>query len=129
MQKVEKNRILYEAFRTAGFLCIFKPTIFTSNNLLKENCDAELVLHAMIQYPYYDGAVIVTGDGDFHCLIQYLIQNHKLKKLLIPNQKRYSALLKRFPSPFLGFLTDLKSNLEYRKRTPQGRNLKGRFSS
>ena len=35
--------------------------------LAKENVDAELVLHAMIEYPNYDRAIIVTGDGDFYC--------------------------------------------------------------
>lgn len=126
---IQKNYLLYEAFRKAGFLCIFKPTIMTIHTPLKGNCDAELVLHAMIQYPCYDRAVIITGDGDFHCLIQYLLKKNKLKKLLIPNQKKYSALLKHFPSEFFGFLTDLRSHLEYKKRTPQGQNLKGRFSS
>ena len=34
--------------------------------------DAELVLHTMIEYPNYEKVVIVSGDGDFHCLIKYL---------------------------------------------------------
>lgn len=38
----------------------------------KGNVDAELVLQAMIEYPNYERAIIVTGDGDFGCLVRYL---------------------------------------------------------
>ncbi len=63
---------------------------------IKGNCDAELVLHTMIEYENYDKAVIVSGDGDFHCLVEYLEEENKLKQLIIPNQKSYSSLLKKF---------------------------------
>jgi len=59
--------------------------------LFKGNVDAELVLHTMIQYPNYDKAVIVSGDGDFYCLIEYLEKKNKLLKVIAPNKKeRYS---------------------------------------
>jgi len=108
---------LYKALQDSGFICIFKPTLTYKNGKTKGNCDAELVLQTMIEYPNYDKAIIITGDGDFHCLVKYLIQDKKLEKLLIPNQKSYSALLKRFPSEFLAFVSDLKKKLSYKKRT------------
>lgn len=111
------NEDLYKALQDAGFICIFKPTLTYKNGKTKGNCDAELVLQTMIEYPHYDKAVIITGDGDFHCLVKHLIQKKKLKKLLIPNQKSYSALLKRFPSEYLAFVSDLKKKLAYKKRT------------
>ena len=61
----------------------------------KGNVDAELVLPTMIELPHFDKAVIVTGDGDFRCLVEYLVQENKLLKLLTPT-KRYSSLLKEF---------------------------------
>jgi uncharacterized LabA/DUF88 family protein len=39
------------------------------NGKIRGNDDAELVLHAMIDIQNYEKAVIVSGDGDFHCLI------------------------------------------------------------
>lgn len=114
---IEGNNDLYKSLQDAGFVCIFKPTLTYKNGKTKGNCDAELVLQTMIELPHYNKAVIVTGDGDFHCLIQYLIHEKKLKKLLIPNQQKYSALLKRFPSEFLAFISDLKHKLSYKKRT------------
>lgn len=114
---IEGNNDLYKSLQDSGFVCIFKPTLTYKNGKTKGNCDAELVLQTMIELPNYNKAVIITGDGDFHCLIQYLIHEDKLKKLLIPNQKKYSALLKKFPSQFLGFISDLQHKLAYKKRT------------
>ena len=38
----------------------------------------------MVEYPNYSKALIVTGDGDFYCLVDYLIKHDKLKKKGIP---------------------------------------------
>ncbi len=84
----------------------------------KGNCDAELVLRAMIEYPNYEKAVIVTGDGDFYCLIQYLIEKDKFERVIIPNFFKYPALLKRFGRKQLDFMNELRNKLEYKKRTP-----------
>lgn len=70
----------------------------------KGNVDAELVLYAAaIEYENYDKAVIVSGDGDFACLAEYLKKNDKLKKIVTPTAK-YSKLLK----PYNGFILPLK---------------------
>ena len=52
----------------------------------------------MINYENYDQAVIVSGDGDFYCLVEYLLEQDKLKRLIIPNRRRYSSLLRNFSS-------------------------------
>lgn len=83
------------------------------NGRVKGNVDAELVLHTMIEYDNYEKAIIVTGDGDFYCLVDYLIKNDKLLKLMIPNRHKFSSLLRRKLS-FAVFMNDLKNKLEYR---------------
>jgi hypothetical protein len=70
----------------------------------------------MIDFTTYEKAILVTGDGDFFCLVDYLIKQKKFKKLLVPNQKRYSALLKSIPSEFLTFVSDLKEKVSYKKK-------------
>ena len=110
-----------------GYVCIFKPTLEYKDGSTKGNCDAELVLQAMIEFQNYNKAVIVSGDGDFHCLVKYLLEKNKLKALLIPNRYKFSALLKfRIFRPYLRFMNDLRSRLSYTKeKAPEGRNLKG----
>ena len=115
---LEGNTSLYTSLQDAGFILVFKPTLKYKDGTTKGNCDAELVLHAMVEYQNYQKAVIITGDGDFHCLVEYLEKQNKLKKLLIPNQSRYSALLKTFDSEFVAFMSDLKKKLEYKRKEP-----------
>jgi len=115
---IEGNNDLYIKLQEAGFICIFKPTLTYKDGTTKGNCDAELVLHAMIEFKNYEKAVIVTGDGDFYCLVKYLLENDKLEQVLIPNFFKYSALLKRFGKKRLAFMNDLRNKLEYKKRTP-----------
>ena len=106
----KKNLSLYSHLRSAGYDLVFKPTL-QHNGKIKGNVDAELVLHAMIEYPNYDKAIIVSGDGDYHCLIEYLEKNKKLSKLLIPNKHSYSSLLRKF-IPYIAFLSGLQSKLK-----------------
>lgn len=122
---VAGNESLYTALQTYGYICIFKPTLIHKDGTTKGNCDAELVLHTMIEYKNYDKAVIVTGDGDFHCLVMYLRDQEKLSNLLVPNQYKYSALLKIAElHPYIRFMNELKEKLE-KKRPRKDGTLKG----
>lgn len=107
------NQSLYTSLQKYGYILIFKPTLTLPSGRVKGNIDAELVLHAMIEYPNYDKAVIVTGDGDFHCLIEYLKKQNKLEKLVAPNRYKFSSLLRKFV-PDMAFMNDLRGKLEYK---------------
>ena len=94
------NQSLYTFLQKSGFICVFKPTLIFKDGKktkIKGNVDAELVLHAMIEFKNYNKAIIVSGDGDFHCLIEYLESKNKLLKIIVPNRK-YSSLLRQFGS-------------------------------
>lgn len=111
------NESLYTFLQSAGYICIFKPTLELPNGEVKGNVDAELVLHTMIELNNFAKAVIVSGDGDFYCLVKYLIENDKLEKLLVPN-KNYSALFKKLSSinnNILAFVFEQKNKIEYIK--------------
>ena len=90
--------------------------------------DAELVLHTMIELNNFDKAIIVSGDGDFYCLIEYLLKIDKLEKMIIPNQKQYSSLLKRLSTAernIFDFMNSLQNKLRYeekRKELSSGQN-------
>ena len=109
---VEGNSSLYTSLQKDGYLLVFKPTLTLPNGKVKGNVDAELVLHAMIEYKNYEKAVIVTGDGDFYCLADYFIKNNKLLKLLIPDRNRFSSLFRR-KMGYISFVSDFRSNLEH----------------
>jgi len=91
------NQRLYTFLQEVGYILVFKPTLpAKEDGKVKGNVDAELVLQAMIELPKYDKAIIISGDGDFHCLIKYLLSKNKLSKLMLPNKKRFSSLLRKF---------------------------------
>ncbi len=116
---IKENSSLYTSLQEAGFICIFKPTLEYKDGTTKGNCDAELVLQTMIEYEKFDRSVIVTGDGDFYCLVKYLIEQNKLAVILIPNRLHFSALLKfETVKPFLRFMNDLEFRLSYKKKNP-----------
>ena len=89
------NPDMYRDFQNMGYTIIFKPTLVNKDGKVKGNCDAELVLQAMIDLNEYNKAVIVTGDGDFQCLVKHLRKIHKLGYVISPNRKWCSILLKR----------------------------------
>ena len=111
---IPQNQDLYTSLQKSGYILIFKPTLTLPDKKVKGNVDAELVLHAMIEFPNYDKALIVTGDGDFYCLVDYLIKNEKLVKLMIPNRNRFSSLFRK-QMPHIVFMNELKEKLEHRK--------------
>jgi uncharacterized LabA/DUF88 family protein len=121
---VANNQKLYTQLQAAGFILVFKPTVRYFENgkeTVKGNVDAELVLHAAaIEYGNYDKAIIVSGDGDFACLIQFLEDNSKLLHVFTPNGK-YSKLLRPY-SKYIVELSRLKSSLEYQKTGIGGRS-------
>lgn len=118
---VPDNEELYKQMQDAGYTVVLKPTVdmyMTEEELKDEkhvtkgNADAELVLYAMKEYQNYDKAIVVSGDGDFYCLVEYLSQKQKLLHLLAPNN-HYSTLYRPFESSVV-VLDTLRNQLAYR---------------
>lgn len=109
---IKQNENLYRKLKSYEYDLVFKPTVKDSHGKVKGNVDAELVLHAAkIQYDKYDKAIIVSGDGDFYCLHEFLVKNKKLLGIIIPNDKSESSLLKPFQK-YKTFIIFEKEKLE-----------------
>jgi uncharacterized LabA/DUF88 family protein len=105
------NEDLYDYLQSVGYSLVLKPTATykdgdTCDNgeekiKIKGNVDTDLVLYAAAkEFDNYDRAIIVTGDGDFLGLCEYLDEKDKLGRMIIPNKLRYSRLLVKFTSKF-----------------------------
>lgn len=101
-----ENEDMYEQLHDSGYGVVLKPTFDMTRprpegddkddeRQTKGNIDADLVLWAMKELKNYDKAVIVSGDGDFYTLVEYLAEQGKLLKLLAPNA-HYSSLYNQF---------------------------------
>lgn len=112
---IKQNENLYRQLKSYGYDLVYKPTVKNNHGKAKGNVDAELVLHAAaIEYPHYDKGVIVSGDGDFYCLYEYLAKNGKLLQIIIPNRKSESSLLSKFQQ-YKVFLIRDREKVERRK--------------
>ena len=111
---VPQNQPWYTNLQKDGYILVFKPTLILPNGEVKGNVDAELVLHTMIEYANYDKALIVTGDGDFYCLVDYLLSNNKLLNLMIPKKNRFSSLFRKVNQHII-FMNNLRDMFEYKK--------------
>ncbi|HEX4774861.1 MAG TPA: NYN domain-containing protein [Candidatus Saccharimonadales bacterium] len=136
---MSENESLYEYMHELGFLVVLKPTVDMSLSkdgtprvepasddpdnkdkpavdkpTVKGNVDAELVLYAMKELPNYEQAIIVSGDGDFFGLAEYLDEQGKLSSIMAPNWQ-YSSLLKPFDNKIIR-LDQLRRQLAYHDR-------------
>lgn len=116
---MQEHEAMYEQLHEAGYLIVLKPTVgmhagsdeATKKPTIKGNIDAELVLYAMKELPNYQQAVIISGDGDFYCLAEYLAAKKRLKHIMTPN-RFYSTLLRPYEDQIVR-LDKLKSKLQH----------------
>lgn len=133
---MSENETLYQQMYDHGFLVVLKPTLEIvqverpgekpkddkEKVPVKGNIDADLVLHAMKELPNYDKAIIVSGDGDFYGLAEYLEKQGKLMHIMTPNS-HYSSLLKQFDK-FILNLDNHRNELRYRVKQSMRSNAK-----
>jgi uncharacterized LabA/DUF88 family protein len=122
---------IYEKMHQAGYAEVLKPTFDMSRpqpeekthpngeeKKVKGNVDADMVLWAMKELANYQKAVIVSGDGDFFGLVEYLDQVGRLHKILTPTGQ-YSSLFRQFEK-YIERLDNHRRELAYRDRRHNG---------
>lgn len=104
---VPSNIKMYEYLQKCGFILIFKETISVGTSI-KGNCDAELVLNSVSDFytKSFDKCLLVTGDGDFACLIDFFQKKNVLAGVLAPNKDKCSFLIRNKTDKDLTFLND-----------------------
>jgi uncharacterized LabA/DUF88 family protein len=107
---------MYAYLQRCGYILVLKPTTSFKDKdgsiKVKGNVDTDLVLYAAAkEINNYDKAVIVSGDGDFLSLCEYLDENSKLGHIVIPNKHKFSQLLSKYTDR-LDFVSVNKIKLE-----------------
>lgn len=113
MGMVSENTRLYNFLQSADYEIVFRPTLINSDGKTKGNVDGELILH--IAKDYYEEkmseAILVSGDGDYHCIVEFLKGKQVPVKIISPNKQYLSLLLKRTDVPIVildNFIEKLK---------------------
>ena len=113
--RIEGQQQLYDTLESRGYELVFKETYIDVNGEVKGNIDPELILKTMTQYRVYKKAIIVTSDGDFSCLVEYLIRKNKLRSVIASSKGGCSHLLEKAAGTYISYMDELRNKLEYHK--------------
>jgi uncharacterized LabA/DUF88 family protein len=114
----EKEQDLYNNLQKAGFIVIFKE----HNSLLlakkKGNVDTDIVFEIMKQvaeHKEFSKILLVSGDGDYKKVVDYLVKRNLFEKILFPNKEFASSLYKKLGPEYFDHLenTDIRKKIEF----------------
>lgn len=108
---IPKNKDLYEMLKNAGYNIIFKPVSYDREKKAKGNVDCDLALQIMFDFHCFDEAVVVSSDGDFYSVVEYLNKTNKLSAVLSPNHKKCSRLLREAAEGQIDYLDSISQKV------------------
>ncbi|MDB5264445.1 MAG: hypothetical protein JWN64_16 [Parcubacteria group bacterium] len=104
---------LYARLQEYGYIIKFKPVLPARvGQTQKGNVDAHLAFNVMLYYHEYEQAVLITNDGDFDTLTEYLRKKGRLAAVLSPNRAKCSSLLKIAAKDKMQYLQDIGRKIQ-----------------
>ena len=114
----ERYQELYTSIQEAGFVLIFREHNAAMIGKKKGNVDSDIVFSIMkklYKKEIFDKIVLISGDGDYKQLVDFLIEEKRFKKVLFPNRKFASSLYKKLGSEFFDFLDSEAIKIKIKK--------------
>lgn len=118
----EKYQDLYEEIQSADFILVFRKHNTAMLGNKKGNVDSDIIFNIMkrlYKKEPFDKIVLVSGDGDYKMLVDFLIEEERFEKILFPNKKFASSLYKKLPSRYYDYLGNEQVKVKI-KRVPLG---------
>src|SRR3990167_4996096 len=83
---IPQNQDLYSSLQKSGYILKFKPVLPNQNGGHKGNIDADMVLQIAIDFfeQKFEKAVLITSDGDFYSVVNFLYERGRLEKVVSP---------------------------------------------
>jgi uncharacterized LabA/DUF88 family protein len=114
----EAEHGLYDNLQRSGFILSFREHTPALKGKKKGNVDSDIVFAVMknIVEKETGKILLVSGDGDYKKLVEYLVKKNKFIKILFPNRKFASSLYNSLGSEYFDWLdkTDVRLKIEYR---------------
>lgn len=108
-----EEKAFIEALEKSGYEIKVKDLQVFAGGMKKADWDVGMAIDAVILADKIDVAVLVTGDGDFMPLVEYLRVNKGLKVELVSFERSTSAKLKESVDVFTDLGSDQKKFLIY----------------
>mgnify|MGYP001620116306 CR=1 FL=1 len=109
---------LYDSLQKAGYILSFREHSSALKGKKKGNVDCDIVFGVMrklVENEPFEKVFIVSGDGDYKKLVDYLIKKGRFGKMLFPNREFASSLYKSLGGEFYDFLEskDVKAKISH----------------
>ncbi|MFA5799351.1 MAG: NYN domain-containing protein [Candidatus Peribacteraceae bacterium] len=121
----EEQQELYKNLQKSGFIVLFREHSANLKANKKGNVDTDIVFEIMktlIERDDFSKMLLISGDGDYKKLVDYLISKDRLKKLLFPNRQFASSLYRSLSPTYFDYLdtVSIRAKIEYfqKKRSP-----------
>lgn len=116
----EEEQDLYDSLQRAGFILSFREHSSVLKGKKKGNVDCDIVFSVMkrvIEDSEFDQIYLVSGDGDYKKMVDYLVKKNLFGKMLFPNTKFASSLYKKLGGEHFDYLDNpsIRSKIEYIK--------------
>jgi uncharacterized LabA/DUF88 family protein len=117
----ENEQDLYDKLQKAGFILSFREHSSALRGTKKGNVDSDIVFGVMkklVDSELLGKVYIISGDGDYKKLVDYLVKKEKFGKMLFPNKQFASSLYKSLGSEFYDYLEkdDIKIKIAYKHK-------------
>ena len=110
----DKYKDLYEKIQKAGFVLQFRKHNTAMISKKKGNVDTDIVFDAMkklYRKENFNKIILVSGDGDYKSLVDFLIEENKFEKILFPNKKFASSLYKDITRKYFSYLENSRHKI------------------
>jgi len=107
---------LYEQIQNAGFVLVFRQHNPAMIGKKKGNVDSDIIFNIMkklYRKEDFNKVILVSGDGDYKLLVDFLIEENKFEKILFPDRTKRSSLYKSLSNKYFTYLddTDIKNKI------------------
>jgi uncharacterized LabA/DUF88 family protein len=96
---LDEHEEIYHRIQEAGFIIVFRKHACEMASAKKGNVDTDVVFTVMrkiADQEKFNQVVLVSGDGDYFKMVQYLIKKQRFCKILAPKEKSMSTLYRNF---------------------------------
>ncbi len=109
---------LYDSLQRAGFILSFREHSSALRGNKKGNVDCDIVfgiMRKLVENEPFEKAFIVSGDGDYKKLVDFLIKKNRFGKMLFPNKAFASSLYNSLGSEHFDYLEnkDIRNKIAY----------------
>lgn len=110
-----KQLKFYETLQRFGIELRLVPVKTFSDGKKKADIDSKMTFEMMLYFKEYDSTIIMSGDGDYYWVLEYLMQQKKEVRLLSHSKTTAKELKKLFAGRFTD-LNLIRKIIEFKEK-------------